>query len=59
MQLVINTRGSYLRKNGNCFLVKTDDKVFEISANKVESGSLASVYWFLTRSLLSEGDRNV
>ena len=24
MQLVINTYGSYLRKNGNCLLVKKD-----------------------------------
>ena len=54
MQLVINTRGSYLRKKGNCFLVKTNDKVFEVSANKVESGSLAFVYCLLARSLLNE-----
>jgi CRISPR-associated protein Cas1 len=37
MQLVINTRGSYLKKNKNVFLVKNDDKIFEVSANKVES----------------------
>ncbi|AKB25591.1 CRISPR-associated protein Cas1 [Methanosarcina sp. MTP4] len=37
MQLVINTRGSYLKKKNNCFLVKNDDKVFEVSEKKVES----------------------
>jgi CRISPR-associated protein Cas1 len=37
MQLVINTRGAYLKKSNNCFLVKTDEKSFEISADKVES----------------------
>lgn len=37
MQLVINSRGSYLKKQQNCFLVKNEDKVFEVSANKVES----------------------
>ncbi|MBE0524901.1 MAG: CRISPR-associated endonuclease Cas1 [Methanosarcinales archaeon] len=37
MQLVLNTRGSYLKKNRNCFLVKTDEKSFEVSADKVDS----------------------
>ena len=37
MQLVINTRGAYLKKDKNCFLVKNDDKSFEISADKVDS----------------------
>ncbi len=37
MQLVINTHGSYLKKKNNCFLVKNDDKVFEVSEKKVES----------------------
>ncbi len=37
MQLVINTYGSYLRKKGNCFLVRKEDKVFEVSVSKVDS----------------------
>ena len=37
MQLVINTRGAYLKKEKNCFLVKNDDKTFEVSADKVDS----------------------
>ncbi len=37
MQIVINTRGSYLRKRYNCFLIKNEDRLFEISAEKVDS----------------------
>jgi len=37
MQLVINTYGSYLKKKEGCFLVKNEDKEFEVSAKKVES----------------------
>jgi len=37
MQLVINTRGAYLRKKNNCFLIKNEDKVFEVSVNKIDS----------------------
>ncbi len=37
MQLVINAPGSYLRvKEGN-FLVKNEDKVFEVSTRKAQS----------------------
>jgi len=36
MQLVINTFGSYLRKQEGCFLVKNKDKQFEVSAKKVD-----------------------
>jgi len=36
MELVINTYGSYLRKKDDCFIVKNEDKEFEISARKVE-----------------------
>jgi len=37
MQLVLNTRGSFLKKNKNCFLVKTYEKSFEVPADKVDS----------------------
>jgi len=37
MQLVINSYGSYIRKNHNCFLIKNEEKTFEVSADKVES----------------------
>ena len=37
MQLVINTYGSYLHKEGERFRIKNEDKVFEVSAKKVDS----------------------
>jgi CRISPR-associated protein Cas1 len=37
MQLVINTRGAFLKKEKNCFLVKNDEKVVEVSADKIDS----------------------
>lgn len=42
MQLVINTRGAYLKKEKNCFLVKNDDKSFKVSADKVDSILIAT-----------------
>src|SRR5438270_7396267 len=37
MQLVINTFGASLRKQGDRFLVKAGDKEFAVSAHKVQS----------------------
>jgi CRISPR-associated protein Cas1 len=37
MQLVINTRGAFLKKEKNCFVIRNEDKVFEVSADKVDS----------------------
>jgi CRISPR-associated protein Cas1 len=37
MQLVINTRGAYLKKEKNCFLVRNGEETFEVSAAKVDS----------------------
>ncbi|NKQ38919.1 MAG: CRISPR-associated endonuclease Cas1 [Methanosarcinales archaeon] len=37
MQLVINSYGAYLKKNNNCFVIKNDDKIFEVSVQKIES----------------------
>jgi len=37
MQLIINTYGSYLHKEGERFKIKNEDKVFEVSAKKVDS----------------------
>src|SRR5690554_3144595 len=36
MQLVINQPGSYIKKRGECFLLKKDDEVLEISVRNVE-----------------------
>ncbi|MCK4797545.1 MAG: CRISPR-associated endonuclease Cas1, partial [Spirochaetes bacterium] len=37
MQLIINTRGSYLHKKGECFEIRSDNKKHEISCKKVSS----------------------
>ena len=59
MQLVINTRGSYLRKNRNCFLVKNDDKVFEVSAGKVDSILITTSAYISTDAIKFAVDNNI
>lgn len=59
MQLVINTRGSYLKKKGNCFEVKNDDKVFEVSAKKVESILIATAATITTDAIKMAVDSNI
>ena len=51
MQLVINTYGSYLQKNGDCFKVKTDKKVFEISCKKVSSILISTTAYITTDAI--------
>jgi CRISPR-associated protein Cas1 len=59
MQLVINTYGSYLRKSGDCFLVKTDDKTFEVSAKKVDSIMIATSAYLSTDALKFAIENNI
>lgn len=59
MQLVINTYGSYLRKNGDCFLVKNDDRVFEISGRKVESIMITTSAYLSTDALKMAVENNI
>lgn len=59
MQLVINTRGSYLRKKGNCFLVRSDDKVFEVSANKVDSIMITTSAYISTDAIKFAVENNI
>lgn len=59
MQLVINTYGSYLRKSGDCFLVKTDDKVFEVSAKKVDSIMITTSAYLSTDALKMAIENNI
>ena len=54
MQLVINTRGAYLKKNKNVFLVKNDDKTFEVSANKVDSILITTAATITTDAIKSQ-----
>ena len=51
MQLVINTPGSYLRvKDGN-FLVKNEDRMFEVSTKKVQSIMITTMVYLSTDSI--------
>ncbi len=59
MQLVLNTRGSYLKKSKNCFLVKTDDKAFEVSANKVDSVLITTAATITTDAIKFAVDNNI
>jgi CRISPR-associated protein Cas1 len=59
MQLVINTRGSYLKKEKNCFLVKTDEKSFEVSADKVDSILIATAATITTDAIEFAVENNI
>jgi len=59
MQLVINTYGSYLRKSGNCFLVKKDDKSFEVAANKINSVLISTAAYITTDAIKMAVDNNI
>jgi len=59
MQLVINTYGSYLRKKGNCFLVRKEDKVFEVSVTKVDSILITTAAYISTDAIKFAVDNNI
>jgi CRISPR-associated protein Cas1 len=59
MQLVINSFGSYLRKQGEGFLVKNEDKVFEVSARKVESIMITTSAFVSTDAIKLAMDHNI
>jgi CRISPR-associated protein Cas1 len=59
MQLVINTYGSYLRKKDNCFLVRNEDKVFEVSGNKVDSILITTAAYLSTDAIKFAVDNNI
>ena len=59
MQLVINTYGSYLQKNGDCFKVKTDEKVFEISCKKVSSILISTAAYITTDAIKMAMENNL
>ena len=59
MQLVINSRGSYLRKKNNCFLVKNEDKVFEVSVKKVDSILITTSAYLSTDAVKFAVDNNI
>jgi CRISPR-associated protein Cas1 len=59
MQLVINTYGSYLRKSGSCFLVKKDDKSFEVAANKISSVLITTAAYITTDAIKMAVENNI
>lgn len=59
MQLVINTYGSYLRKSGNCFLVKRDDRSFEVAVGKVNSILITTAAYITTDAIKLAVDNNI
>jgi len=59
MQLVINTRGSYLRKKNNCFLIKNEDKVFEVSVNKIDSILITTSAYISTDAIKFAVENNI
>ncbi len=59
MQLVINTYGSYLQKKGDCFKVKRDDQVFEVSVKKVSSILITTAAYITTDAIKLAMDHNI
>lgn len=59
MQLVINTYGSYLQKSGDCFKIKTDDRVFEISCKKVSSILISTAAYITTDAIKMAMENNI
>ncbi|PIZ14831.1 CRISPR-associated endonuclease Cas1 [Candidatus Desantisbacteria bacterium CG_4_10_14_0_8_um_filter_39_17] len=59
MQLVINTYGSYLRKKDDCFLVKNDDREFEVSAKKIESIIITTGAYLSTDAIKFAMENNI
>lgn len=59
MQLVINTFGAYLRKQGDCFVVKNDDKTFEVSVRKVDSIMITTGAFLSTDAIKAAMDHNI
>jgi CRISPR-associated protein Cas1 len=59
MQLVINTYGSYLHRKGDCFQVKNDDRVFDVSVHKVSSIMITTAATLSTDAVKMAMDHNI
>jgi len=59
MQLVINSFGSYLRRKDSNFLVKNDDKSFEVSVKKVDSILITTSATLSTDAIKLAMDNNI
>ncbi|MGB5100628.1 MAG: CRISPR-associated endonuclease Cas1, partial [Methanothrix sp.] len=58
VQLVINSYGAYLRKSGNCFLVKREDKSIEVAVSKVSSILITTSAYITTDAIKLAVDNN-
>lgn len=59
MQLVINTYGSYLHKEGDCFKIKKDDQIFEISVKKISSILITTAAYITTDAIKMAMENNI
>ncbi|MDH7596993.1 MAG: CRISPR-associated endonuclease Cas1 [Methanothrix sp.] len=59
MQLVVNSYGSYIRKSGECFVVKREDRCLEIAAKKISSILIATAAYITTDAIKLAIDNNI
>ncbi len=59
MQLVVNTYGSYLQRQGDCFKIKRNDEVFEASVKKVSSIMITTGAYLTTDAIKLAVDHNI
>lgn len=59
MRLVINTYGTYISKNDECFLIKAEDKKQEISCKKIESITVTTAAAISTDAIKLAVDNNI
>lgn len=59
MQIVINTYGAYIRRRGECFEIKADEKKQEISAQKVGSLLITTAVLISSDALLLAHEHNI
>jgi len=59
VQLVINSFGASLRKSGNCFAVKRDERSFEIAVSKVSSILITTAASITTDAIKLALDNNI
>ncbi|MDD5090170.1 MAG: CRISPR-associated endonuclease Cas1 [Candidatus Wallbacteria bacterium] len=59
MQLVINSYGSYLQKNGDCFKVKVENKISEVSCKKISTIMISTAAYITTDAIKLAMDNNI
>ncbi len=59
MQLVINTYGAFIQKNGDCFRLRAEDRTIEISCQKVSSILISTSATITTDAIKLAMDNNI